>query len=70
MSHIKRGQYSWAIERENDGNSEDVQNPFSKTYLDKGKDEQLFRQEAIMKDVLKNGENPQVFLIGHVLHGS
>lgn len=66
----QRGQHSWALERENTGNSEDIENPFLKIYLGKGKDEQLCRQEAIMKDFFKNGETLQVFLIGHVLNRS
>jgi len=57
MSHIKRGVHSWTTERESAGNSEDIENlhfifphtDFLK-YLDKGKDEPFFNQQAIMKD--------------------
>lgn len=57
MSHVKRAQHSWPRERENAGNSEVIENPFIKIYLDKGKDEQLFRQEAILKDFFEEWGN-------------
>lgn len=68
-SHIKRGLYSWTTEWLSAGNSEGMENinfifpctDFLK-YLDKGKDEWLFKQEAIVNDT--------VVLIDHLLHRS
>lgn len=68
MSHIKRGVHSWTIERQSAGNSEDIENlnfifpcTDSLKYLNKGKDEQLFSQQAIMKDTWKNWKVCKLF---------
>ena len=65
------------MDRQSAVNSEDIENvnfifpctDFLK-YLDKGKDEELFSRQAIMKDAWKNWKSLQVVLIGHLLHRS